>query len=130
MLLYDIDDHPFLTPKSQALESEILHSHQLLAETLLGLSAYDVFSDQADIDQVELAIAMQINFQVEQGLDPYVSKSVSSGQSKQSTVYRDGYLDPRAVAIVDGVVTALGLNLTNLDALYSEEMVSHRGPNA
>lgn len=130
MLLYDIDDHPFLTGKSKALESEVLHSQQLLAENLLGLSAYDVFTDQADIDNATLAIAMQINFQVEQGLDPFVQKSASSGNSKQSVVYRDTYIDPRAADIVEYILVGLGLNTTNLDNLYNEEMVSHRGPNS
>lgn len=130
MILYDIDDHPFLTGKSKALEADVLHSYQLLAENLLGLSAYDVFTAQADIDSAELAIAMQINFEVEQGLDPFVQKSASSGNSKQSVVYRDGYVDPRAAEIVDYVLIGLGLNTTNLDNLYNEELVSHRGPNS
>lgn len=129
-LLYDIDDNPFLTGKSKALESEVLHSHQLLAENLLGLSMYDVFADQADVDTAELAIAMQINFQAEQGLDPYITKSVSSGNSKSSATYRDYIVDPRAQAMVDMVLSNLGLIGNNLDDLYSEEMVSHRGPNS
>lgn len=102
-MVYDVDGHEFLTKKSISLEPGQFDGHHRMAEALLGLGSPAV----ADVDLLEtlrLAIAIQINFQVEQGIDPFVASSTYSSHSKQSINYRDRLTDPRAALMVAGVV--------------------------
>lgn len=100
-MLYDVATHPFLSSKSQQLGARF-ESHHRMAEALLGLRA-PVVTAERDLEDMELAVAMQINFQAEQGLDPFVVESSSSSHTSQSVHYRDRAVDPRAVALVNEV---------------------------
>lgn len=72
----------------------------VLAEMLLGLvtPAYT----GAKADQIRYAVALQVNFQLDQGqITAQEMKSVSTGAPGVSTTaYRDRYLHPGAAAIV------------------------------
>jgi hypothetical protein len=72
----------------------------VLAELLLNLTE-PVFTDR-DADQIMYAIALQVTFQMEQGvLTAQMMKSVSTATGAGSTTsYRDRYLHPGAAAII------------------------------
>lgn len=84
-----------LDPERQAAE-------HLVAETLLGLTAPVYEGD--DADRLRMAIALQLNFQLERGLVPTVKKS--GGQSQPAGIaesFRDRSVNPDAMAIVMAV---------------------------
>lgn len=72
----------------------------VLAEMLLGLVS-PVYTG-ASADQLRYAIALQVNFQMDQGqITAQQMRSVSTGAPGVSTTtYRDRYLHPGAAAIV------------------------------
>lgn len=74
-----------------------------LAELLLDLTAPAYTGD--DADRLMYAIALQVKFQMEQGvLTAQMMKSVTTGtQAGSTTTYRDRYLHPGAAAIVGRV---------------------------
>jgi hypothetical protein len=103
---YDILGHPMLTAKAAALGSppgEKLAAHVLLAETLLGAHNHPLVTDADQLEVVRLFLAIQVNFQVEQGVDPFVAEKVYSSHTKQSVTYRDRIIDPRALALASQV---------------------------
>lgn len=107
MSLYNISAHPMLTPAVKEIvtaDAPKFEQMVLLAETLLGLST--VYTDARAVDQAKLALAMQVNFQQVQGIDPFIQESGSSSQTRQSVVYRDVMVDPRAAQIIAGIVVA------------------------
>lgn len=109
-LYSDIADHPYLTPMVLAIGGAKLKQEQILAERLLGLNT-PVFTDARDVEEVLLAIAIQINFQVAEGIDPFYKKAASSSQSKTSVVYRDNVmLDPRAADIIADLKARAGID--------------------
>lgn len=107
---YDgIQDHDFLSKKSQSEGSKSLENHQILAESLLGLNE-SLFTADRDLLEIRLAIVLQINFQVEQGIDPMYIKASSSGHSHQGVTYRDNWIDPRAMQIVERAQERSGID--------------------
>lgn len=101
-LLYDVSGHEYLSAKATGLAPEVFDANQLLAESLLGLTEPVVDTDR-DLARLRLAIALQINFQVMQGVDPYIEVKAASSQSNQSVEYRDRMIDPRAAVLVSSV---------------------------
>lgn len=112
VLYSGIEDHDYLSAKSLALGSKLLLANQELAEMLLVLDE-PTFSVARDLSEIRLAIVTQINFQVAQGIDPIYQKSAASSHTKQSVVYRDIYIDPRAQWIVDRVKARSGIDTPN-----------------
>lgn len=102
-LYVGVDTHPMLTRAATGLAPAVLAQHQIMAESLLGLHApiYDV---PADVERITLAIAVQINFQVAQGIDPLYMSSAASQHAKQSNVFLDRIVNPQAAQLVAQVV--------------------------
>lgn len=92
------------SPRTRALSPAEFDANVTLAEILLGLHE-PALTDETDVERLQFAIVQQINFQVQQGLDALIE--VSSGISSQATksvVWRDTFVNPRALAIVQSVV--------------------------
>jgi hypothetical protein len=104
-MLYELlQSHPLLTEKVRRLDGPTFEAQVATAEALLGLTTIPVVRNTNKVPLVLLALAHQVNFQVEQGVDPFIAESTSSSHSQQSVVYRYEYLDPRAVAILAKVI--------------------------
>lgn len=106
MSLLDVSTSALLSGKVLALDvsSDKYKAQQDLAEAVLGLTS--LFLGKLTIDQtnqVIMAVALQLNFQVEQGLDPFVLKSDSSQQQGETKVYQNTVVHPQARAILDGI---------------------------
>ena len=97
--LYPVpEDHPALTKTVLAKGEEARLVENVLAERVLGLKgpAYT----GADKDSLILAVAIQMNFQVEQGLSPDIHKTVNNTQPGMMTAYRNRQVSPDAWRIV------------------------------
>lgn len=100
-MLYTVDqDHPLSSSYTKALTSEEFEQYVAIAEAVLGI-VEPVLTDESSVARLRLAIIIQVNFQTQFGLDPYVKSSEGmSSQASSSVVWRDRYIDPRALAIV------------------------------
>ncbi len=88
-VLYSVAGHPLVSPKAAALAPAVFDAHNALAEALLLLLPPPL-TDPAAVARASLAVALQVNYQVAMGIDPFVVASVSSGHSGQSTQYHRG----------------------------------------
>lgn len=105
MSLVSVTGHPLLTNKVVVLAPEKFSAQHDLAEALLGLdSSFVGRLTTEQLTRVQLAVVLQLNFQVEQGLDPYTIQSKSSTQQGESVTYRPDAVHPQAKAIIDGTV--------------------------
>lgn len=77
-------------------------AQNMLAEQYLGLVP-PAYTDASDIERLELAIAMQIQFQMDQGTSPMIHKSETQNKPGITTAYRDRYIHPGAAEIVSRV---------------------------
>lgn len=101
--VYNIDGHPLISQTYEGLGSaEEKKQQNVLAELLLDLRAPAI--DAPVGDELKIAVARQVNFQLEQGISPSVIRSQMSSVPGQSTTYRDRYVDPAAWAIVARVL--------------------------
>jgi hypothetical protein len=103
-MLVDLTGSALLTGKVIALPTEKKTAQQELAEAILELNASFVGAlTTLQLDRVKMAVALQMNYQVEQGTDAFVLESQSSNQQGESRSWRDGAVHPQAKAIVDGI---------------------------
>lgn len=103
-MLVDISASQLLSGKVSGLAAEKLDAQQELAEALLDLTAEFVARlSAAQLPRVQMAVALQLNFQVEQGLDPFVMESTSSQTQGESVTYRADSIHPQAQAIVKAI---------------------------
>lgn len=86
-------------PSNDARKDQVV-----VAELLLGLSG-PVYADARKVSEIEYAIALQVNFQLDQGvITAQALKTASKGAPGVTTEsFRDRYLHPGAAAIVDRV---------------------------
>lgn len=116
MLYPTIAAHPLLTAKAAAKVAGS-DEHQNLAEALLGLKA-PIVTVALDVARVQLAVVMQVNFQIEQGVDALVYSYQSSAHSRQQVAQRDRIINPQAQAIlstIEALETSAGYDtLTSL----------------
>ena len=118
-MIYDLEqDHEMLTPKVKALDDEPFAEQVNTAEALLGLIDRKKVVRARDVKLVLLALAHQVNFQVEQGVDPLVERESSSSHTRQSVSWRDRWVNPVATSILAQVPT--------LSSGYSGEITSVR----
>jgi hypothetical protein len=105
--------HPILSGKATALRDSnpLAFDAQVLMATLLLGFPEKLPTKEETVEAMLLAAALQVNFQIEQGLDPLILEASSSGHTRNSATYRDRYLDPRAASIVRGVL-GFGRNYT------------------
>jgi hypothetical protein len=103
--LYPIGNHILLSAKAQGVLdpfAETREEYNAVAEQLLGLHA-PAYTDQGVVTTLATAIAFQINFMVEQGIEPKVLRSKSNAHPGNTTAYRDRLVDPTAAALVASV---------------------------
>lgn len=131
--LYDIitTAHPLLSNKALTLKTAAqpkLEAQVQLAESLLGLAA-PVETDPLRVDRVKMALALQVNWQLEYEADPFVLSSETSGIQRETISYRPDVplVDPRAQEIIDGLVDVE--DEEDLTGLWGESVRSVRGPN-
>lgn len=113
--------HPLVSPKAANLTAQAFELQLVTAETLLGIPE-PASEDEGVIERFKLALVHQVNFQVQQGLDPLIQESGGSQHSGNSAKYRDRVINPVAKQIVDEVLAVLGINPWSGIAL----MTSHR----
>lgn len=90
---YDITDHPLLSEKAQALAEgengeEALQAQIELAEVYLGLATGTLFTGTQAV-LIQHFLTLQVNWQVELGIEPFYIRSISSTHSEQTTTYKD-----------------------------------------
>ncbi len=73
-------------------------SYHLLAEQLLDLRA-PVYTG-TDAEELGFAVVLQINFLLQQGMEPLVKKNIVKGSPSISEGYRDRLINPNAALIV------------------------------
>jgi hypothetical protein len=122
MISYGVEEHPILSAKAKALQlddTEAFFAQAEVAESVLGIPA--TIPSGVDSSKLVLAVAMQVNFQIEQGLDPLILSSSSSSHARNSQVFRDRWIDPRAAVIARGAMGMIGLA-----GRYSASLTSFR----
>lgn len=117
---FDVEGHPFLTNKVLALDPDKFEAQVILAETLLGLRNRRIREDR--LEEIHNAISLQVNYQIELGLDAFTSQHVNvgiqAGRGGQSVTYR-GYSAPPSVhaqaqKIVAAVLTGLSSGTSSI----------------
>ena len=99
-MLYTITGHPLLSSKFLGLsDDDTREAYQTMAELLLDLRP-PAYNTGTDADDIAYAIVAQINFLLQQDLDPEIVKSVSLSHPGMVTQYRDRYRSARAYEIV------------------------------
>jgi hypothetical protein len=97
-ILYAVPaDHPLLSGKWPADAGEQA-AQNALAEQLLDLRAPAYTGDAAD--ELTTAVVLQINFQLQHGIEPHVIRTANQSNPGVSTTYRDRYVNPEALAVV------------------------------
>lgn len=101
MPIYEVDQSdPLVSGRARTLSPDEWEANVVMAEILLGLNP-PALTDETAVERLTVAIAQQVNFQVQQGLDALIEASSGvSSQATKSVVWRDRYLNPRAAAIV------------------------------
>lgn len=121
---YDVSTHGLLSPDALALEEPEFTAQNELAETILGLNGTD-FEDE-DEETALLAVALQLNYQVEAGVEAFVLVSTSRGA--RSKTFRDVVgVHPQAATIVANLP---GMSDTDDDSDGFNIVTSLRGPSA
>ena len=108
-MLFTVTSHPLLSGKVVALagDSAKFSAQQALAEAVLDLTAdYAARLTTDQTARVTMAVVLQMNFQVEQGLDPFVVSQESSVQQGETRTYTGHAVHPQARAIIDAIVIA------------------------
>lgn len=107
-MIYDVTAHPLLSDQAAALGPSELEAHARVAETSLGLLNFTAFVDGTDkYDRATDAVALQINYQVEAGIEAFIMSGESRGARRRS--YRGGSrkrmapLHPMARKIVNAI---------------------------
>jgi hypothetical protein len=120
--LYDLSANEaakaLLTAKVTGLPQSQQDGQQQTAEALLGLRS-PAYSLTDDVEKIVLALVHQMNFQVAQGVDPLFVSASASTHAKQSTVYRDRYINPVAKQLVDEVTLQYATTSRFADTLTS-----------
>lgn len=99
MTVYHIVDHPLLSPEARSLSTDpdgALEEQAAHAEYLLGYDRVAALTG-ADLALARRAVVLQVNHQVERGVDASVYSSLSIGI--QSGTYRVELVSAEAAAI-------------------------------
>lgn len=96
-MLADLSSRYRKLPTDEARTDQIV-----VAELLLGLSP-PAYTDERKVSELEYAVALQVQFQLDQGV---ITSQMMKTQSKNAPgvtteSYRDRYLHPGSAAIVD-----------------------------
>jgi hypothetical protein len=110
--LYPLLDHPLLSEQYIQLPSADEKSAQaMLAEDLLGLVP-PAYTDERIVATLTTALALQVNFQLSQGIDVFKLKSLSTTHPGNTTQNRDRYIHPEAWRLVSQVTGAVVLGFS------------------
>lgn len=98
--VYVVSEHPLLSVKAKALATNSAKEEEFaeqvaLAADLLGVSETTYTGDT--LLKVNRAVVLQLNYQLELGLSPFIYQSAASERSKQSAQYRGGEDGPPLV---------------------------------
>lgn len=119
-ILYPVSEHALITPRAKEVllkNQEAFEAHNAMAEYLLSLN--DTLFVSNDAEMAAIAVALQVNFQIEQGLDPYIAINLNTGgQAQKGTTFR-GYKTPpvihiQARRIADSLIRATQVTTTSL----------------
>lgn len=106
--LYDITGHPLLSDDAKELGADSLDAQGRVAETLLGLLAFTPFdqtNDPANYARATDAVALQVSYQVEAGLDAFILMSLAKGG--RSASFRGGRRMPTIHGIAKKIVSQI-----------------------
>lgn len=106
--LYDITQHPLLSDEAQKLGIESLMSHARVAETLLGMLSFTPFDvvSQADLySRASDAVALQVSYQVEAGVDAFILSQLIKGG--RQTMFRGKGRMPIIHGIAKKIVSSI-----------------------
>lgn len=128
--MYDVSTHAILSDKAKALfvsNAPQFAEYTRMAERLLGVAGTSYSGTPGD--DILLAVAMQVNFELSTGTAPFIEQSSSDKGTKQESVtYRavPAMVDPRAKTIVDGVLADLAA--AGVDSSLYQTLRSVRTP--
>ena len=90
MSLYNIIGHPMLSDAALQLGETELEAHAIAAEFVLKLTDFAAPSDTTsdNYHRGQAAVAMQVSYQVECGIEAFILTSFSRGT--RSTIFRRG----------------------------------------
>ena len=114
--LYDVSDHPLLSDDARLLEPNNLDAQARVAETLLGLLLFSPFNRITDADKYNRAsdaVALQVSYQVEAGLDAFILSELIKGG--RQTKFRGG----RRMPIIHGVAKKIVSQIRPRDTVTS-----------
>ena len=121
-MTFDITEHPLLSPAAAALAAPTLEAQGDLAERLLGIAGASGLNE-VQTTTATLAVVMQVNYQVEAGVDAAVY--TSDGRGARSKAYRDLGVHPYARALI----VTLPIAAAEASAQY-DVLISRRTGNA
>lgn len=90
--VYDCTGLPSLSMKAQKLAPGDFAVQNVIAEGLLFLSQGPVITDPTKLPLVYAALGLQINYQVEAGVDPYIFASVGSHFAGDTKMFHRGQI--------------------------------------
>jgi len=107
---FDISAHDLLSDGADGLNADELAAQTVLAEVLLGLRAVTGLSG-TDLENAQLAVVLQVNYQVELGAAPGLLKSEREGdvQHDYNQVGMHPYAQQLASTVLTDVTTAASL---------------------
>jgi len=94
---YDISAEALLSNKATNLTTAQLDSHTRMAEMLLGV--HDTSFTTTQDTRVKIALTMQVNFQLEQGVEAGVYMEMRDGDLY--SIYANRITDPRALLLAN-----------------------------
>lgn len=97
--------HPLLTPKVALLQPNVFNDNVVMAEMLLGVRGR-IWQGAGLSDKAMIALAIQVNFQVHQGVDAHTTERVLTQNLQQTIVWRDKIVSPQAEMLWNEVVIA------------------------
>lgn len=107
-LAYDVTGHPLLSEGAAALGPTELEANTRVAIALLLLDTFtiDPITQVDDFEQARNAIALQVSYQVESGMDAFIASEIMNGQRR--TIFRGGQ---RRMSLTHGAAKKIATQL-------------------
>lgn len=106
---YPIDNaHAMLSTAAKALGPTELATHSRIAETILGLlsfTAFDQTSSPDEFSRAQDAVALQVSYQVESGIDAFLLQNL--GRGGRNLTFRGGRRMPTSHPLARKIVQAI-----------------------
>lgn len=107
-MIYDVAGHELLSEDAQDLGPNSLEAQARVAETLLGLLDFTPFdkTTQADLYlRASDAVAMQVSYQVEAGIDAFIMLNLTKGGRTQT--FRGGRRMPIVHSLAKKIISKI-----------------------